>query len=191
MRLSYLICLGWVCCLSGCMNAAMSGAEVVYNRHSLQKTANDHYTTFKASRVMERTDQRLFKDANLSITTYNGEVLLLGQVPNEEQREEAGQIVKELPNVKHVYNLVEIANPSSPLTRISDSWITTKVKSQLIANNDIDASQVKVITENSVVYLMGTLPKDQAEMVLDIASHTDGVRKVVKMFSYVTITRTA
>lgn len=177
--------------LSGCMNAAVSGAQAVYNRHSLQKGMKDQATTFQASRRLERTDQRLFKDANLSITTYNGEVLLLGQVPNADQRLEAEAAVRELPNVNHVYNMVEVASPSSPLTRVSDSWITAKIKARIIANNDIDATQVKVVTENSVVYLMGVLPPEQASTVLDIASNTDGVRKVIKMFSYIKISKTA
>lgn len=181
----------WALTLSGCMNAAMSGAQAAYNHHSIEKSAKDHYTTFQASRAMERTDQRLFKDANLSITTFNGEVLLLGQAPSLEDKEKAEQVVRNLPDVNRVYNLVEVANPSSPLTRISDSWITTKIKSQLIASGDIDATQIKVITENSVVYLMGVLPPEQADIALDIASHTDGVRKVVKMFSYIKISRTA
>lgn len=177
-------------CLSGCMNAAVSGAQAVYNRHSLQKGMKDQATTFNASRRLERTDQRLFKDANLSITTYNGEVLLLGQVPNEDQRLEAEAAIREMPGVNRVYNMVEIASPSSPLTRVSDSWITTKIKAQILASNDIDATQVKVVTENSVVYLMGILPPNQANTVLDIASNTDGVRKVIKMFSYIKITKT-
>lgn len=177
--------------LSGCMNAAVSGAQAVYNRHSLQKGMKDQATTFQASRRLERTDQRLFKDANLSITTYNGEVLLLGQVPNADQRLEAEAVVRELPDVNHVYNMVEVASPSSPLTRVSDSWITAKIKARIIANNDVDATQVKVVTENSVVYLMGVLPPEQANTVLDIASNTDGVRKVIKMFSYIKISKTA
>lgn len=177
--------------LSGCMNMAMSSAQAVYNRHSLQKSANDQYTTFKASRALERTDQRLFKDANLSVTTYNNEVLLLGQVPNEHEKQEAEAVIRELPDVHHVYNLVEIANPSSALTRMSDSWITAKIKTQLLANNEVDATEVKVVTENSVVYLMGVLPPDQANVVLSIASNTHGVRKVIKMFSYIKITKTA
>lgn len=190
MRLHALMLVS-VVCLSGCMNAAVSGAQAVYNRHSLQKGMKDQATTFNASRQLERTDQRLFKDANLSITTYNGEVLLLGQAPNEDQRLEAEAAIKELPGVNRVYNMVEVASPSSPLTRVSDSWITTKIKAQILANNDIDATQVKVVTENSVVYLMGILPPEQANTVLDIASNTDGVRKVIKMFSYIKITKTA
>lgn len=180
-----------VMALSGCMNAAVSGAQAVYNRHSLQKGMKDQATTFQASRRLERTDQRLFKDANLSITTYNGEVLMLGQVPNADQRLEAEAVVRELPDVNHVYNMVEVASPSSPLTRVSDSWITAKIKARIIASNDIDATQVKVVTENSVVYLMGVLPPEQASTVLDIASNTDGVRKVIKMFSYIKISKTA
>jgi osmotically-inducible protein OsmY len=174
--------------LSACANVAMSGASAVYNRQSLQKSINDQYTTMSAYKALNIDDKR-FKDANISIATFNGEVLLAGQVPSAWQRNQAERIVKRIPDVKHVYNLVTVASPSSTLTRISDSWITTKIKTKLIASNDLDATQVKVVTENGMVYLMGILLPDQAKAAIDIARDTDGVVGVVKVFSYMRISK--
>jgi len=59
----------------------------------------------------------------------------------------------------------------------------------LIATNEIDPSQIKVITENGIVYLVGIVPPEQAEIAIDLARTTDGVQSVVKVFSYVHISK--
>lgn len=181
-----IICL--LACLSGCANVAMTGAQAVYNRHSLQKNLNDQYITMNAYKAMNIDDQR-FKNANISISTFHNEVLLAGEAPTKWQKTEAERIVKNIPDVTRVYNLVQIASPSSTLTRFSDTWLTAKVKAKLIASNDVDATQIKVTTENGTVYLMGILPPNEAEAAVDLASNTDGVEKVVKIFSYLKISK--
>ncbi len=176
--------------LTSCMNMAVSGAQAVYNHHGIQKNFKDQYTTFQAYRSLERQDPG-FNKSNITVTTYNNEVMVAGQVPFSWQREQIDQILRGLPDVKQVYNLVQVSSPSSTLSRLSDTWITTKVKSKFIASDDIDATQIKITTENSVVYLMGILTPEQAKAAIDIASNTDGVTKVVKMFSYIKVTKEA
>ena len=174
--------------LQGCFNIATSGASAVYNRHGLQRNFKDQVTTLRANQALNvKTSE--FSNTNISVATLGGEVLLAGQVPAQWQKEKAGEIVKNLPNVKTVYNLITVASPSSTLTHLSDIWLTTKVKARLMASDDVDASQLKVVTENGSVYLFGTLPAEEAEAAADIASETDGVQRVVKVFSYVTISK--
>ncbi len=185
-RLSLIVMA--ILCLSGCLNMATTGAEAVYNRRSLQKNFTDQYITMQAYQSLYmKTDQ--FKDTNISISTYNGEVLLAGQVPHRWQKEKAERLIKQIPDVKRVYNLVIIQSPSSTLTKVSDTWITTKVKTKLLASNDLDATKVKVVTENGVVYLMGILLPEEADAAVDLARNTDGVQSVVKIFSYVNISK--
>ena len=175
--------------LQGCMNAAVTGAQTVYNRQSLQKNFKDQYISLQAYQKINNVDNKEFKNANVTVATYNREVLLTGQVPEVWQREKAEALVKKIPDVEKVYNLIKIASPSSTLIRISDAWLTTKVKAKLIASNDVDATQVKVVSENGTVYLMGILPPDQADAAVNIASSTAGVESVVKIFSYITISK--
>lgn len=187
----------WICCcltvamlsgLQGCMNVATTGAQAVYNHHSIEKNLKDQYLTMQAYQALYvKTKQ--FKNTNIAISTYNQEMLLAGQVPSPWQKRSAEKIVKAIPDVEHVYNLLEIQSPSSTLTRISDTWITAKVKAKLIASNDLDASQIKVVTENGIVFLMGILQPDQASAAVEIASNTDGVLSVVKIFSYMKISK--
>jgi osmotically-inducible protein OsmY len=176
------------CLLQGCLNVATSGAQAVYNRHSIEKNINDQYTTMQAYKALYmKTDK--FKNANISIATYNGEILLAGQTPEAWQKDKAEKIVRQATDARDIYNLIAIQSPSSTLTRISDAWITSKVKAKLIASEDVDASQIKVVTENGTVYLMGILPPEQASAAVDLASNTEGVLSVVKLFSYMKITK--
>lgn len=187
LRFILLVTLGSVF-LAGCADVAMTGAQALYNRHTIQKNVGDQYITMQAYKTLH-IDTDKFKDTNITIATYNREVLLAGQVPHEWQRAEAQKLVKEIPNIDQVYNLITISNPSSTLTRMSDSWITTKVKAQLMASNDVDATQVKVVTENGTVYLMGILQPSEAEAAVDVARNTQGVTRVVKIFSYMHISK--
>lgn len=173
--------------LTGCANVAMSGAQAIYNHKSLQDNINDHYIAFQANHQINRP---AFKGTNISIAVLNSEVLLTGETPEAWQKQQAGERIGQIDGVSHVYNLIALANPSSSLSRASDSWITAKVKSKIIASSDIDATHVKVVTERGTVFLMGQLKPEEAEAAVDIASNTYGVTSVVKLFSYVKITKT-
>lgn len=179
---------GLLTLLSGCMNMAATGAEAVYNRHTIQKNLNDQWVTMQVYHQLHfKSDD--FKNANISITTFNNEVLLAGQTPQEWQRTRAEEIVKKLTGVNTVYNFLTLESPSSTLTRISDSWITTKVKSHLITSDDVEASQIKVVTENGTVFLMGTITPEAAKAAVKIAGNTAGVKSVIKIFSYIHISK--
>jgi osmotically-inducible protein OsmY len=173
--------------LTSCANVAVSGAQAVYNHKNLQNSINDQYIGLQANHILNHPR---FKDTNISVATLNADVLLTGEAPLEWQKKQAGARISDIHGVRHVYNMVVIASPSSAITRVSDTWLTTKVKGKIIASIDIDATHIKVVTENSKVFLMGTLLPEEAEAAVDIASNTDGVTAVVKLFSYIKITRT-
>lgn len=172
--------------MSACADVAVSGAQAAYNHKSLEKSINDQYITMQAIHQLNRPR---FKNTNIDIATLHGEVLMAGQVPEEWQKQEAEARIKQIDGVEHVYNMLSIASPSSSLVRASDAWITAKVKSQLIASSDLDATRVKVVTERGTVFLMGTVLPEEADAAIDIARHTDGVTSVVKIFSYMKITK--
>lgn len=182
-----------LCCLAGilqgCVNAAVTGAQAVYGRHNLQNSFNDYYIAMKAERMIY-LDSKRFQDTNVSVSSFNGIVLIAGQVNTPAERLAIENMIKQIPGVKEIHDVVTISKPSSALTRVSDTWITTKIKTKLIAMNDIDPSQIKVVTENGVVYLIGIVPPDQADIAVDLARTTEGVQSVVKVFSYIHISKT-
>jgi osmotically-inducible protein OsmY len=184
-----LIVMLFSCLLTACIySAASSSAQVIYNRHNIQKNLNDSYTSMQASHAID-TYGVIFKHTNITIATFNDSILVAGQVPNMKQKSEVEKIVEKMADNRKIYNYLEIANPSSALTRLSDSWITAKIKSRLIAINEVDPTQIKVVTENGTVYLMGIVPSEQAEIATDVAKETSGVQSVIKLFSYLQISK--
>ncbi|HSG87735.1 MAG TPA: BON domain-containing protein [Pseudomonadales bacterium] len=124
-------------------------------------------------------------ESHLDVTSFNGVVLLTGQVRAEALRRQAEEVVLGLKNVRRVYNELEVAGPTSFLTRSSDTWITGKVKSLLVASDAVPGSDIKVVTENGIVYLMGLVTRADADAAAERTRNIGGVRKVVRIFEYV------
>ncbi len=126
-----------------------------------------------------------FDESHLVVVSYNGYVLLAGQVHSEALKTQATEVLRSIRNVRRIYNELEIASPSSGMTRSSDTWITTKVKSYLLGNTGIEGGRVKVVTENGVVYLMGLATQAEADRVADTAAGISGVQRVVRIFEII------
>ncbi len=126
-----------------------------------------------------------FDSAHIGVASYNGYVLLAGQVQNQALKDQATEVVRKIRGVRRIYNELEIAAPSSAMTRTSDTWITTKVKSFLLANPDTQSYRIKVVTENGVVYLMGLATNSEVERITEQAADISGVQKVVKLFELI------
>lgn len=123
-----------------------------------------------------------FDSTHLNIVSFNGYVLLAGQVQNEILRTKATDVVRKIRGVRRIYNELEISAPSSGITRTSDTWVTTKVKSWLLGSSDTEGLRVKVVTENGVVYLMGLVNRAEAERISKAVSGISGVQRVVRLF---------
>ncbi len=126
-----------------------------------------------------------FHEAHVVVVSYNGYVLVAGQVNTEELKNSATDIIRKVRGVRRIYNELELAAPSSGITRTSDAWITTKVKSWLLGAKNIQGLRVKVVTENGVVYLMGLATGAEAERIAAKAASISGVQKVVRLFEVV------
>jgi osmotically-inducible protein OsmY len=126
-----------------------------------------------------------FDEAHIVVVSFNGYVLLAGQVGSEQLKAKATDVVRKVHGVRRIYNEMEVAAPSSGMTRTSDTWITTKVKSWLLGSSDIQGTRVKVVTENGVVYLMGLATREEAERISDKAAGIGGVQRVVRLFEII------
>jgi osmotically-inducible protein OsmY len=126
-----------------------------------------------------------FDDAHIVVVSFNGYVLLAGQVASENLKAKATDVVRKIHGVRRIYNEMEVAAPSSGMTRTSDTWVTTKVKSWLLGSPDIQGTRVKVTTENGVVYLMGLATAEEAQRISDKAATIGGVQRVVRLFEII------
>lgn len=175
--------------LQGCLATAVVGGAAVATKVATDpRTAGrqlDDETLEEKVAYNLNKDQQLNSEARINVVSYNGKVLLIGQVPNDFSKDSASSIATGVEGVSTVYNEVRIG-PKIGVAQISkDSWITTKVKSKLFVNGSVKATDVKVITENGEVFLMGNLSSSQADAAANVARHVDGVVKVVKVFTYV------
>ena len=126
-----------------------------------------------------------FDNAHLVVVSINGYVLLAGQVGSEELKATATDVVRKVHGVRRHSNEMAVAAPRSGVTRTSDTWITTKVKSWLLGSSDIQGTRVKVVTENGVVYLMGLATAEEAQRIADKAAGIGGVQRVVRLFEII------
>jgi len=153
---------------------------------TMGRRLEDESVEIKAMVNIRAADDR-FDDAHLTIVSYNGFVLLAGQVASEELKARAANVVRDIRGVRRIYNELQVSAPSSGMTRTSDAWITTKVKSWLLANSSTPGMRVKVVTENGVVYLMGLATQAEAERVTEVAAGLSGVQRVVRLFEIVPV----
>ena len=126
-----------------------------------------------------------YDDAHLSIVSYNGFVLVAGQVPSEALKALATDVVREIEDVRRIYNELEVGPVTGAGTRTNDTWITTQVKSKLLASSDTPGTRVKVVTENSVVYLMGLMTEEEADRVSLEAAEVGSAERVVQLFELI------
>ena len=162
---------------------AAAGGAIAYDKRSAGTILNDETIEFKIAAAL-RKDQALAKNSHISVISYNGTVLLVGQTPTRALRDKAVSLARKVPKVKSVHDEITIAQVIPFKARNNDSWITTKVKNALLASKGIASLHVKVITENQVTYLMGIVTRDQGKQVARVVQQVDGVKRVVKVFEY-------
>jgi osmotically-inducible protein OsmY len=148
-----------------------------------QRIADENIET-KAVVNLHAADER-YDQAHLVIQSYNGFVVIAGQVPEEDLRQKANDVVRKIRDVRRIYNELEVAAASSAMTRASDAWIGSKVKTFLLADGDTPGLRVKVIAEDGVVYLLGMVTREEADRIASEAADVSGVQRVVRLFEYI------
>jgi len=118
-------------------------------------------------------------------TSFNRFVLLNGEVPNEEIRNDIGAIAAAVENVRNIQNEIQVGPPTTAQEKATDSATTSKVKTNLLKSRDVQANHVKVLTRDNVVYLMGLLSSEEADAATEIARTTGGVERVVRVFEII------
>ncbi len=176
-----------VALLQGCAPLLIAGAGTAavaaHDRRTLGAFVDDETIEIKTKSAI-RSDEALRRDTHINVTSMNGIVLLSGEAATPELRDAALAKVREIGGIRQTVNEIRISPPSSLGDRTYDTWLTTKVKTKLIHTEDVDSTQVKVVTENGAVYLMGLAKKQEAELATEAARTVSGVTRVVKLFEY-------
>ena len=171
--------------LQGCVEMAVMGAGAAalsaFDRRSTGAQVDDEAIELRSG---NRVSERFGDKVHVNITSYNRSVLLTGEVPNAAAKSEIEKIVSGTVNVRSVTNDLQVADGTSLTSRATDATTTGKVKARFLDANKFNTLLVKVVTEASVVYLMGIVTEAEAAAAVEVARTTSGVRKVVKVFEY-------
>jgi len=151
------------------------------DRRTLGSQIDDNSIAVKAGNLIE-ANKTLDEKAHINVFSYNGVVLLTGQAPAPAMAEQAVELARSVQGVKDVQNQIRVSNPISFATRSRDSWITTRVKSMLLADKEVSALNIRVVTENGEVFLMGIVNELEANKAVEVARHVNGVVRVIKAF---------
>ncbi len=187
--LRYMFIVLVIPALHGCAAVVVGGAAtatgvgVAVSPRTVGTFVEDEAIELKALKGFY-ADKDIRAQAHINVTSYNNIVLVTGEAPTEEIRARVIGIVRNIAKVRHVHNEVTIAAPSALISRSSDTVVTGKVKSKILAREKLGGLNIKVVTEKGVVYLMGVVNRTQADDATEIARKTGGVQKVVKLFEY-------
>lgn len=177
-----------VALLQGCVAAAVvgvvGGATVANDNRSLGKQIDDHKIEFTAHARLADA-KGLTENSNLQVVSVNAKVLIVGQTPNTYLKDLAIKTLNQVDGIEFIYDQIRISNTTSLTTRSNDVWLTSKVKTALFGSDNLDATNIKVVTENGEVFLMGLVSSKEAAEAVEIARHVGGVNRVFKMFEII------
>ena len=162
--------------------AIWGGTMVVSDRRTSGTQIDDQAIELKSVR---RISDVIADRGHVNVTSYNRLVLITGEVPTEADKTAVEQAVMRIDNVRSIVNELTLAAPSSLSARSNDTLMTSKVKASMVDTKDIQANAFKVVSERSVVYLMGRVSEREANRAADVARGVSGVQKVVKVFEVV------
>lgn len=182
LLLAALMCSALSACAPVVVGGAASGGLAAADRRTSGAYVEDEAIEWKAN---NRIKDQLGDKIHINVTSYNRNVLLTGEAIDESAKAKAESLTKSVENVVRVTNELQVAGASALTSRSNDTYLTTRVKSAFLTENRFPANYVKVVTENSVVYLMGIVTHKEADDAVEIARSTDGVQKVVKVFEYI------
>ncbi|MGP5011272.1 BON domain-containing protein [Psychrobacter glacincola] len=127
----------------------------------------------------------LQQTSRMGIDSFNSEVLLTGEVPTEAIKVEVEKVVSSMPDVRHVYNELNVSASKGYSSTVHDSYITSKLLAKVAASDGVKASQIKAVTNDGVVYIMGRMTPTQQSHLIDIANSTVGVTELVLLTTVV------
>ncbi len=127
----------------------------------------------------------LQQNSRISIDSFNSEVLLTGEVPTQAIKEEVEKVVSSMPDVRHVYNELQVSASKGYSSTVQDGYITSKLLAKVAASNGVKASQIKAVTNTGVVYIMGRMTPTQQSNLIDIANTTVGITELVLLTTVV------
>ena len=187
MRLFKLISISLLTLsLSGCAGIFIAGAattaNLVTDTRTTEQIWNDNNIEFEVAAITNKQPYR--GNVRITASSYRGSVVLMGQATTDSERRAFESQAKQVAGVESIHNQVRVKEPLTISAISNDSWITTKVKSALLANAHLNGIKVKVITEDSEVFLLGVVSREHADIATEVTRNVSGVKQVIRAFEY-------
>ncbi|MBG0755410.1 BON domain-containing protein [Vibrio cidicii] len=172
--------------LSGCAGLFIAGAattaNIVTDTRTTKEIWQDNNIEFEIAAIGNKAPY--VGNVRIVASSYNGTVVLMGQASSAEERASFESQARNVKGVTVLHNQIRVKTPLGVSEISNDSWITTKVKSALLAESELNGVKVKVITEDKEVFLFGYVTEAQAKKATEIARNISGVKQVIRAFEY-------
>jgi len=172
--------------LSACgvlaVGGLVAGASVMADRRTPAVQAIDKGVELEAGNALAK---RYGDNAHINVTSFNQKVLLTGEVKDADIKGQASAYVKAMKNVRSVFNELAIGPNSSYTARANDTFLESKVKTQMIFTDKLPSNSMAIVAEGSSVYLMGILTQNEAAIAKKVTSNIDGVKDVYAYFDII------
>jgi len=174
--------------ITGCAVVAVggvaAGATVMADRRTPAVQAIDKGIELEAENALAK---RFGDNAHINVTSFNQKVLLTGEVKDADIKGEAGAYVKAMKNARSVFNELVIGPNSTYTSRANDSYLESKIKTQMIFTDQLPSNSMAIVAEGSSIYLMGILTQSEADLAKKVASNTNGVKDVYVYFDIISV----
>jgi len=162
-----------------------SNYGVAVTERTISQRLLDRSIAHTANVNIKALDPALANDSRISIDSFYSEVLLSGEVPTEALKTQIAALVRSMPDVRQVYDEMTVGPNRGYSSTVQDGYITSKVMAKVLANKDVKSSQVKIVTNNGVVFIMGRMTPTQQSHLIDIANQTVGITELVLLTTLV------
>lgn len=165
--------------------ALVTAVNVAHDRRSSGQVVDDRILTVSVKNELRKS---LTDDSRIKVRSYNGVVLLAGEVKTPEDKviAEDSAAIKE--GVIKVVNELKVVDKVSKIgRRTKDKYISTKAKGSLLKVDidRFDPTRVSITTANHEVFLMGMVTREEAHAVVERIRNLKHVKRVVKIFEYI------
>ena len=178
--------------LSSCSPIVQGAAAVTTvvtmsnDRRSAGEILDDKTLDLNLSNIVRK--DVILEDMHINFMVYNKAVLMAGEAPSDEARDYLEKVIKQkAPKMKQLINEVAVMPNSGYMSRAKDGIITVQIETLFLDQEVFHPTHVRVMTERSTVYLMGSVTKREAEHATNLATKAKNVDKVVKLFNYLLV----
>jgi len=175
--------------VSGCVSvvavgAAGTAAVSSSDRRTLGTQIDDKTMTARVSTAINKIAD-VEQNADISVHVYNGQVLLTGQARTQALIEQATTATEGVEEVAKIHNQIRLGEPIATTSTINDIWLSTKIRTMMTTNRDVPMLKLDLIVENSEVFIMGRLTKEEARATVELVRNIDGVTKVIRVMELI------